>query len=235
MKIAIIEDEVPELESLARQIETIGNECAADIPFDISKLQTIEAFESAKQTTDLLILDLHLPDGNGLELAKKLKSERANTGVIIITAYQEHVYEGYEVGAFRFLPKPVDAEKLQEAALHYVEEYCSMKVLLVPTQTEQLVLPLDEVVCIESQGKRSVVYMQDGRNIESKKSILDYTQEIENDSFVRVHRCYLVNMKHIVRLKDSKIIFDTNACHAEISRRNRAEFDARFAAFLKTL
>lgn len=235
MKITIVEDEAMELEQLETAVKEIAENELPALSCELTCFESMQAFDAANAEPDLLILDLHLPDGNGLELAKKLKAERTNTGVIIITAYQEHVYEGYEVGAFRFLPKPVDAEKLRDAVLRYAEEYCSMKVLLVPTHTEQLVLPLDDIVCIESQGKRSVVYMQDGRNIESKKSILDYTQEIENGSFVRVHRCYLVNMKHIVRLKDSKIIFDTNACHAEISRRNRAEFDARFAAFLKTL
>ena len=235
MKIAIIEDEPLELATLAEQLETICKKEAKGFSFEISQFRTMRAFESAETPVDLLILDLHLPDGNGLELAKKLKAERANTRVIIITAYQEHVYEGYEVGAFRFLPKPLQYEKLKEAMLHYAAEFRSMKYLLVPTQNEQLVIALDDIVCIESQGKHSVVYMQDGRNIESKKSIQTYTQEIENDSFVRVHRCYLVNMKHIVRLKGSKIVFDTNACHAEISRRNRSEFDARFAAFLKTL
>ena len=235
MKIAIIEDEIAELTQLVKQVKAIGKKEIADLPLEISKFQTMKDFNDQEQMVDLLFLDLHLSDGNGLELAKKLKDEHVNTGVIIITAYQEHVYEGYEVGAFRFLPKPVDEKKLREAILHYADEYRSMKFLLVPTQTEQLVLPLDEIVCIESQGKNSVVYMQDGRNIESKKSILDYTQEIENGSFVRVHRCYLVNMKHIVRLKENKIVFDTDACHAEISRRNRLEFDTRFSAFLKTL
>ena len=155
--------------------------------------------------------------------------------MIIITAYQEHVYEGYEVGAFRFLPKPVDSGKLQEAVLHYVNDYQSMKYLLVPTQTDQLVLAMDDIVCIESQGKHSVVYLQDGKAFDSKKSIASYTEEIENKSFCRVHRRFLVNMKHIVRIEGNEIVFDMNRCQAEISRRSRSEFEARFAAFLKTL
>lgn len=235
MRIAIIEDEALELAQLTNLIKTLEEKEALGVSFDLSEFQTIEDFETADVKADLLILDLHLPDGNGLDLARRLRQQHADTGIIIITAYQEHVYEGYEVGAFRFLPKPVEAERLREALLQFAAEYRSMKYLLVPTQTEQLVLPLDEIVCIESQGKNSVVYMQDGRNIESKRSILDYTKEIENGSFVRVHRCYLVNMKHIVRLKDSKIVFDTDVCHAEISRRNRTEFDARFTSFLKML
>ena len=235
MKIAVLEDKSIEQEQLLQSVAAIMAEDLPEVLCELTSFTTMQTFETSEEHYDLLIMDLHLPDGNGLELARRLRQQRANTGIIIITAYQEHVYEGYEVGAFRFLPKPVETELLRDALLQYVAEYRSMKYLLVPTMSEQLVLSLDEIVCIESQGKRSVVYMQDGRNIESKKSIQDYTKEIEHSSFVRVHRCYLVNMKHIVRLRDNKIVFDTDACHAEISRRNRTEFDARFASFLKTL
>lgn len=235
MKIAVLEDAKIEQEQLLQSVAAIIKENLPEVLFELTPYTTMQAFEETEEKYDLLILDLHLPDGNGLELARRLRKQHTDTGIIIITAYQEHVYEGYEVGAFRFLPKPVDPERLKDALLQYIAEYRSMRYLLVPTMTEQLVLSLDEIVCIESQGKRSVVYMQDGRNIESKKSILDYTMEIEYGSFVRVHRCYLVNMKHIVRLKDSKIVFDTDSCHAEISRRNRAEFETRFSAYLKTL
>lgn len=235
MRIAIIEDEPVELAQLVQQIKNIRKKDTGGVGFEITKYQTIMEFEQADQNADLLLLDLHLPDGNGLEIAKKLKETHSYTGVIIITAYQEHVYEGYEVGAFRFLPKPVDSEKLKEAVLHYVDEYRSMKYLLVPTSTDQLILPLDEIVCIESQSKHSVIYMDNGDTYDSKRSIAEFTAEIENNSFFRVHRRYMVNMRHIVRLEDNKIVFDMDRCHAEISRRNRSDFETRFAAFLKTL
>ena len=235
MRIAILEDASVEQEQLVQSVAAIMAEDLPDLSCEISTYTSMQAYEAAGDAYDLLILDLHLPDGNGLDLARRLRQQRADTGIMIITAYQEHVYEGYEVGAFRFLPKPVEPERLKTALLQFIAQYRSMRFLLVPTQTEQLVLALDEIVCIESQGKHTVVYMQDGRNIESKKSIQDYTREIENGSFVRVHRCYLVNMKHILRLKDSKIVFDTDSCHAEISRRNRSDFNTRFTAFLKSL
>ncbi|MBQ5970198.1 MAG: response regulator transcription factor [Clostridia bacterium] len=234
MKIAIIEDERMEREQMTQCVREIADDEGIGLQFEVEAFSSMNEFESLAKQPDLLILDLHLPDGNGLELARRLKIARADIGVIIITAYQEHVYEGYEVGAFRFLPKPVEAHVLKDAVLQYVDEYRSMKALLVPTETQQLVVALDDVVCIESQGRHSVIYFQDGRNIDSARSITDYEREIENRCFVRVHRRYLVNMKHIIRLKDSKIVFDSDCCHAEISRRNRSAFEARFAAYLKT-
>ena len=235
MKIAIIEDEALELEQLEQAVNEIAAEKMPEMACEVTSFATMQAFDAADLQVDLLILDLHLPDGNGLDLARRLKKERADAGVIIITAYQEHVYEGYEVGAFRFLTKPLQKEKLQGAMLDYAAELRAMKYLLVPTQTKQFVVPLDEIVCIESQGKRSVVYLQDGQDYDSKKSIAEYTEDIKNKCFCRVHRCFLVNMKHIVRVEENEIVFDMGRCHAEISRRSRAEFEVRFAAFLKTL
>lgn len=235
MKIAIIEDEALELEQLEQAVNEIAENELPGMACEVTSFATIQAFEAADLQVDLLILDLHLPDGNGLALARRLKKERADTGVIIITAYREHVCEGYEVGAFRFLTKPLQKEKLQNAILDFTAEYRSMKYVLVPTQTKQLVIPLNEIVCIESQGKRSVVYLQDGQDYDSKKSIAEYAEDIENKCFCRVHRRFLVNMKHIVRVEENEIVFDMDRCHAEISRRSRAVFETRFAAFLKTL
>ena len=76
MRIAIIEDEALELAQLADQIQGIEKKETLGVSFDISKFRTIEDFETADVKADLLILDLHLPDGNGLELARKLKKEQ---------------------------------------------------------------------------------------------------------------------------------------------------------------
>ena len=103
--------------------------------------------------------------------------------------------------------------------MRYVDEYRSAKHLLVPTRAKLLVVPLDEIVCIESQRKHSVVYMENGEAYDSKRSIAEFAADIENKSFFRVHRRYLVNMRHIVCLEDNKIVFDMDRCHAEISRR----------------
>ena len=235
MRIAVLEDASVELEQLVQLVADITKTDLPEFACEVIPFRTIKTFEESRAVFDLLILDLHLPDGNGLDLARNLRKQYANIGIIIITAYQEHVYDGYEVGAFRFLPKPVQQEKLREAIRLFVQTHYSMRYLLVPTQTEQLVLPLDDIVCIESQGKHSVIYLRDERYYDSKESIAVYAAEIKSQSFFRVHRRYLVNMKHIIRLSDNKITFDMNRCHAEISRRNRAKFDERFSAYLKTL
>ena len=75
MNIAIIEDEAQELAQLSDRIKELEKSEAFGVSFDIAEFRTIEDFETADLKADLLILDLHLPDGNGLDLARRLRQQ----------------------------------------------------------------------------------------------------------------------------------------------------------------
>ncbi len=64
---------------------------------------------------DLVLLDLNLPDLNGLEVLKEIKKMDAQTNVIIITAYGDisSAVEAIKLGAFDYLPKPFDYNEIK--------------------------------------------------------------------------------------------------------------------------
>ena len=66
--------------------------------------------------SDILLLDIHMPDMNGCELLKILKEKKINIPVITITAYDEEESRQYakEYGVIDYLIKPVDGESLIE-------------------------------------------------------------------------------------------------------------------------
>jgi len=63
---------------------------------------------------DLILLDLQLPDGDGIELIKPVQDSIPNVPVIIITAHGsvEHVVEAMRNGAYDFVTKPIDFNRL---------------------------------------------------------------------------------------------------------------------------
>lgn len=108
MKILLIEDEI----QLAKEITQflIGNNiiCEHAINKD-SALEKINQYEY-----DCILLDLMLPDGNGLDILKELKLLNKNEGVIIISA-KEHIstkIEGLQLGADDYLTKPFHLPEL---------------------------------------------------------------------------------------------------------------------------
>ncbi|WP_310565490.1 sigma-54 dependent transcriptional regulator [Hydrogenophaga sp.] len=77
----------------------------------------------AQQRFDVLITDMRLPDGLGLELLRELGAGQRSEKAIVITAYgsAENAVEALKSGAFDYLTKPVDLKQLRaavSAALH---------------------------------------------------------------------------------------------------------------------
>ena len=70
-----------------------------------------------QQRFDLLITDMRLPDGLGLQLLRELQSSERNQKSIVITAYgsAENAVEALKAGAFDYLTKPVDLQQLRAA------------------------------------------------------------------------------------------------------------------------
>ncbi|MEK8022451.1 MAG: response regulator transcription factor [Candidatus Hydrogenedentota bacterium] len=75
--------------------------------------------ELAAKQPDILILDIMLPDGNGLEILRKIRLDPAqsNLAVIVLSslAQKKEIEAGFAVGANAYVPKPYDPEKLLSA------------------------------------------------------------------------------------------------------------------------
>jgi len=69
----------------------------------------------ARWTPDLMLLDIELPDGSGMDLLRATKTSKTGIEVIVMTAHgsSKMAIESIHLGAFDFLTKPFDADRLQ--------------------------------------------------------------------------------------------------------------------------
>ncbi len=108
-RILIIDDEISLLESLEMFLSEKGYnvECATNAAEGIFKSKTFNP--------ELIILDVRLPDMNGIDLIEKIKIKNRN--IIIITAFHdmETTIKAVKSGAFEYIPKPIDVEELEKA------------------------------------------------------------------------------------------------------------------------
>jgi two-component system, NtrC family, response regulator AtoC len=105
-KLLIVEDEVLFARAVMRRLQKAGYECA-----HVESLQDARA--SAKQfSPDIVLLDMRLPDGNGIDLLAELVAK--NAAVIVMTAHGEVSDAVYAIkqGAVDYLKKPIDLEEL---------------------------------------------------------------------------------------------------------------------------
>ncbi len=69
----------------------------------------------AESTPDLVLCDMMMPDGNGLELLREIKSTSLPTSVVLMTAYTstKSAIEAMKLGAYDYVPKPFDVDELK--------------------------------------------------------------------------------------------------------------------------
>lgn len=74
----------------------------------------------AEHHPDVIICDLRLPDGDGLQLTREVRKSDTETGIVILTMYagDEHLFGALEAGASAFVPKDAPAEEVVSAARH---------------------------------------------------------------------------------------------------------------------
>jgi two-component system response regulator PilR (NtrC family) len=109
-KRALIVDDEPDIRELLEITlgrMKIDTEAASDLS-DAYRLLTEQAF-------DLCLTDMHLPDGNGLELVRRIGTEHPGLPVAVITAFgsMDTAIKALKAGAFDFLQKPVDLDQLR--------------------------------------------------------------------------------------------------------------------------
>jgi two-component system, OmpR family, response regulator len=108
MRILLVEDEPNLGDAVQEHLRQAGHA--------VDWFQRLDAADTAIRTVayDALLLDLHLPDGNGLDLLRALRARRDALLVVILTACDQVSYriEGLSAGADDYLVKPFDIDDL---------------------------------------------------------------------------------------------------------------------------
>lgn len=108
MRLLIVEDENAIAEPLRVALQK------RNFAVDLAETGT-DGYEKARiNKYDCIILDLNLPEMDGIEVAKKLRQEGYKTPILMLTARtsQKNMYDGYEAGTDDYLNKPFDFKEL---------------------------------------------------------------------------------------------------------------------------
>jgi two-component system, LytTR family, response regulator len=226
MKAIIIDDERlarQELKNLLaehKEVEVIA-ECS-------DATQAKEKINELKP--DIIFCDIQMPGKTGLELVEEIS---ASVDVVFITAHDEHAIKAFELNAFDYLLKPVNAERLAETIKKLtIKETATRLDNNTPLTEKDMVFIKDGEKCwfvrlsdirlFESEGNYVRVYFENFRPL-ILRSLNSLETRLNEKQFFRASRKHMINMSYIasvetwfngglnVKLKDGKEI--------EISRR----------------
>lgn len=220
LRIAICDDESQYVENHAKVIERVMKECGSvgelskythsdNLLYDITEDQFFY---------DLILLDVEMPEYTGMELAAKIKPYLPNVKIIFITSHIEYAIDAFELSVFRYVPKNDMEKRLPIAIRDAVKliELESGKVYTIQTNTRLEKIPYKEIYYIERDGKNARIVTQSGES-KVRKSLQQVYDELASEEFIFVERGCIVNMIHIVQIKDGMAILK-NGDNCAISR-----------------
>lgn len=147
---------------------------------------------------DLLLLDVHLPDGDGFSLIDALPQPPA---VILITSSVSDALQAYEYGVVDYLVKPVGFDRFREA-IGRVQGRLAMPpppTLLLKDGRGLVPVPVADIRYIAAEGAYSRIHLG-GKNLLVNHLLADLQERLPAGDFVRVHRSYIVALAHVSRL-----------------------------------
>ncbi len=168
-----------------------------------------------KDEVKLMFVDISMPGLNGLDFIRSLDN---SPEVIFTTAHSEFAIEGFKVDALDYLLKPIGyndflkaANKaktyfktLKKARLNSAEEEC----LFVKSEYRIIRIELKDIKYIEGMREYVRIHSISRKPVMSLMSMKLLEEKLPPDSFMRVHRSFIVNLKHVTTIERSRIIFD---------------------------
>jgi two-component system response regulator AlgR len=197
----IVDDEAPARRRLRELIADCGNDIALAITGEAANGRAaLECF--AETPADVVLLDIRMPDMDGIELARHLEKLERAPAVIFTTAYDAYAIRAFEVHAVDYLLKPIRASRLREALVRAgaaarpaVGALASLaakaRAYLSATERGRVnLIPIGEVIYLKAELKYVTVRTA-AREYLVEESLTKLEEEY-GSRFVRVHRNCLV-------------------------------------------
>lgn len=185
---------------------------------------------------DIYFLDVEMPEqASGLELAYKIRIYCMEAIIIYVTNYVKYAPQAFEVNAFRYIPKRLLSEKLDEALdciLPRIEQQ-DQRTYVIEVQGRLERILYKNIVYISKAGKYVTIHHRDGESRE-RKSLSRIMDALQAPEFVYIDKGYIVNIQHIDSLQKECILLK-NGTELKISRSKYRDVKEKAAGYWRGL
>ncbi|MBQ7689580.1 MAG: response regulator transcription factor [Muribaculaceae bacterium] len=174
-----------------------------------------------EQTIDAIFIDINMPDLNGLDFVRSLAQPPL---VVFTTAYSQYAVEGYKVDAVDYLLKPFGADDFARAAEKVKRRYDAERTptamsqpdaddaIFLKTDYKIVRVALAEIRYIEAMSEYLRIYSDAlPRPIVVLLSMKKMEETLPHDTFMRIHRSYIINLHKIIEVNRNHVLMGQDA------------------------
>ena len=220
LRIAVCDDDTNAVMANTKITEKCLRRCGAHgeiMPYTDSKSLLADIADDGFYF-DLILLDIEMPGSSGMELAEKIRPYLPNVRIIFITSHIEYAVDAFELSIFRYVPKQ-DIEKRLPAAITDAIKLILLedgKVYTIQTNSRLEKIPFRDIFYIMRDGKNAAFTTAGGVS-KVRKSLQQVYDELDAEEFIFIDRGCIVNIIHVMQVKDGCAIVKDGAALA-ISR-----------------
>jgi len=175
---------------------------------------SIEAMQVLEENNiDLLFLDINMPDINGLQFLKSIKSRPL---VIFTTGYREYALEGYNLDIVDFLLKPFDFERflksvnkannlISKTARIPAIQQKAPQYIFVKADYKLVKINVDDILYVEGLKDYIKIFTRQ-RLILTLMSMTAIEEKLPAEGFFRLHRSYIISLGKIDSISRHRVI-----------------------------
>ena len=231
MKIAVCDDAESDRKKIAEYLKRYSEDNLLD--FQIEEFscgeELLAAFFSCPYK--IIFLDIYMGRLSGIDVAYKIRQMDNNCAIILITTSVDHRADGFEIGAVHYLVKPVIYDGVKKALDRCTGIYVKdEKFISIISERKTVKIRMKDVLFAEVFGKEVHIHtlMQ---TYKTYTSLSDITRHLDENTFLNCHRCYIVNMSHIVGVLEHDFLL-ANGEQVPIRKNGRQKAKDEYSDYL---
>jgi DNA-binding LytR/AlgR family response regulator len=208
--------------------EPLAVELLEDFVNKIDTLELLRTFNNAidavsfinQNNVDLIFLDIQMPHFSGIEFLNTIEKKPL---IIFTTAYSDYAVEGFNLGAVDYLVKPIPFHRFLKsvvraqqisnpaAVIQPVTESTStpeseQDFMFVRAEYENVKMNFSDILFIEGLKDYVKIYTIDNKFTLTLISLIKLENLLSNKGFSRIHRSYIINIKHVKSIQKNKVL-----------------------------
>lgn len=231
-KIAICEDNALFAEHLSKEI----SDYFSNMDISVQPAIFLSATDMLTNNTKfhLYFLDILLPDGNGLDIAKELQARNKQAVIIFVSNNESAVFDAIHYSPLRFIRKNRLAEELPEACKAYLDNQSAnispnCDTILVYQNSSKVIISIDSIQYMETKG-HYVDFFCGENTYHIRGRLNDYANLCSNIEFGRSAQSFLVHFSYIASFSSTEITLKSGQ-RIPLSRSRKQEFKDKFMRY----
>ena len=236
IRVAICDDEQKTLQCLKEAVARYGKRKNLDLAVELfASARDLEA-QIETRPFQIYILDMLMPQMNGIELGQSVRKADAQAVIIYLTSTMDFAYQAFGVFAQRYLLKPLKEPELYEAMDFAAANIHKLHMALnVNTSDGIQRVFYHEIEYVENAARALHIFATDGKEIVSRLLRRSFENDMEcllqSREFIQTHKSFIVNLNYVKLYSQGQITMRSGA-QIPVSKSRQSETKRAYLQYI---